>query len=112
MQEEDSMTTYVGTLNKLTGCSSKSAVLIVLPGCPHCEAAVRFMTSAGLPFAVLPRSAVSAKILDAMAVKLGHSSYPRVFVGGTFVGGNAELQKKNVTQLKKLIGGSRPQTPR
>lgn len=93
--------TYTATLNKLAGCASKNTVLIVITGCPHCEAAVRYLTSGGVPFTVIPKTSLSDKIIEAMGEAIGQTSFPRVFVGGAFVGGNVELQKIPVSVIRK-----------
>ena len=93
--------TYTSTLNKLAACAGKHTVIIVITGCPHCEAAVRYLTNGGVPFTVIPKTSVSDKFIEAMGDAVGQESFPRVFVGGAFVGGNAELQKIPVSVLRR-----------
>jgi glutaredoxin len=94
-------TTYVKTLNALVGtCTSKKVVVIVKPGCPHCEAATRKLLNDGVPHYVVPVASVSKALLDSMAKTLGVATFPRVFVRGVFRGGNSELQKMQAADLK------------
>ena len=98
--------TYTATLNKLAGCASEHTVLVVITGCPHCEAAVRYLTTGGVPFTVIPKTSVADKVIEAMGEAIGQTSFPRVFIGGSFVGGNTELQKIPVSVIrKKCVSG-------
>jgi len=84
---------YGTALDGILGKASDGVVMIVLPGCPHCSAAMASLVDLGTPFVTVPMSALSQATLDAMAVELSHRTYPRIFVKGRFLGGNTDLQR-------------------
>lgn len=87
------MKSYGKTLDSILGKCSNKAVLIVIPGCPHCNAAVQLLIDKAVPFVVVPNSSLTKATLDAMATELKHRTYPRIFIKGKFVGGNSDLRK-------------------
>ena len=83
---------YGKSLDALLGKASSKAVIIVLPGCPHCSSAIQYLIDKAVPFIAVPKSSFSKGTLDAMAKAVNHRTYPRVFIKGKFVGGNKELR--------------------
>ena len=87
------MKSYGKTLDALLGKCSNKAVVIVMPGCPHCTAAVQLLIDKAVPFVVVPNTSLSKATLEAMAAELKHRTYPRVFLKGKFIGGNSDLHR-------------------
>lgn len=93
--------TFVRSLNDMAGtCSSRSVVVIVKPGCPHCESATEKLTAEGVTHTVIPSGALTTAVLQGMATKLGVSTYPRIFMRGRFVGGNSDLQAMTSAEIR------------
>lgn len=64
--------------------------IISKPGCPACIAAKAALTVRGINFVEDVRETQAE--LDRFVAE-GHRTFPRVFVDGKLIGGNAELQE-------------------
>jgi len=92
---------YVLALNSaIKGCASKSVVVFVLPGCPHCKAALQYLADNGVQHVVVPKASVPEEFLSNMAASLNFHTYPRVFVRGDFKGGNDDLRRIPLAEIK------------
>ncbi len=82
--------TYACALTKLAPTSAADSIIVVVkPGCPHCEKCLATLLRESLPHTVVPADSVGADALAAMAACLGgFETFPRVFVRGVFHGGN------------------------
>jgi len=78
-------------------------VLFTIYGCPHCQAAVKFLKSNNVPFKA-KNIGNNAQMMMNLANSTGSATVPKIFVQGRFIGGAQELfQAAESGQLQEML---------
>ncbi len=80
------------------------AILYSMEGCPFCQKAREFLTSRDIPFREIPTQPGS-RTWEEMRDLLGSGSLPQVLIGGTHIGGYADLVNLELAgKLEETLG--------
>src|SRR3989338_4538902 len=88
--------------------AADKVVVLSIPPCPFCIRAKKLLESKNIPYKDYNISGLgdAGKALFAEMTQAtgGHETYPAIYVNGTFVGGNSDLQEANTNgKLDQLL---------
>lgn len=88
--------------------AADKVVIFSIPPCPYCIRAKKLLESKGIAYkdySVDKMGAEGEALFDEVTKTTGgHETYPAIYVNGTFVGGNSDLQEANTNgKLDELL---------
>jgi glutaredoxin len=84
---------------------TNGCVIYVREGCPHCEGAIKLLDKLHAKYKLIPitRPDIPRETALWCFTLKTENSFPAIFIGGIFIGGNTDLQRLGEQKLMELL---------